>query len=201
MTTQADKSITIDTYNKTVVQHSNKFSETGARINDINKTFSYIKKVNPKVVEIGCGDGRDADEILKLTNDYIGVDLSDELLKIAKKRLPNANFVLEDFETYKFQNHLDIVFAFASLLHADKESVKNLLDNISKALNVGGVIFISTKYGEYERRIIDRGGPKVNFLYTPKIIEQLSPNKLKVIHSNIHEVRDQMWFEIILQKV
>jgi predicted TPR repeat methyltransferase len=86
MTSRHDKSITIDTYNKTAKIHSDKFTKYGARIDDIERAFSCIKKSNPKVVEIGCGDGRDAEEIIKRTNDYLGIDLSEELIKIAQKK-------------------------------------------------------------------------------------------------------------------
>ena len=82
MTNKKDKHQTIDTYNKTARAHSQKFEDYGAREDDVERAFSYINRQNPKVVEIGCGDGRDAVEILKRTNDYVGVDLSTVLSSV-----------------------------------------------------------------------------------------------------------------------
>jgi len=139
MTKKLDKKITIDTYNKTSKVHSTKFKKYGPRVADIEKAFSYVGKPNPKVLELGCGDGRDTKEILKRTNDYLGIDLSKELIKIAKKETPKARFILVDFEKINFMSGIDIVFAFAALLHSDKESVRDILAKAAKSLNKSGI--------------------------------------------------------------
>lgn len=60
----------IDVYNATAEEMTRKFAGIGSRVEDILQAFSYIQKDVPKVVEIGCGNGRDAREILKYTPDY-----------------------------------------------------------------------------------------------------------------------------------
>jgi SAM-dependent methyltransferase len=200
MTRKSDKDQTISTYDKTAKAHSQKFENYGARVDDIERAFSYIDKPNPKVIEIGCGDGRDASEILKKTNDYLGIDLSVELIKIAKKKVPQGSFKIADFETFEYPKELDIVFAFAAILHSNKESVRDLLDKVCQSLSPGGIFFISSKYGSYIRKIIYRGGPKVNFPYKPEDIKGLSPPELKTVYRDIRELRGQKWFTVILQK-
>ncbi len=93
------------------------------------------------------------------------------------------------------------MFAFAALLHSDKESVRDILVKVAKSLNKSGIFFISSKYGDYARKIIDRGGPKVNYLYTPSLMKELAPISLMVIHKNIQKIRGQKWFEMIFQKI
>lgn len=127
MTDKSEKEQTIDTYNKSARLHTDKFDEIDIRFDDIEKTFSYINKPNPKTIEFGCGNGRDAQEIVKRTNDYLGVDLSNELLKIARDKVPNANFKLDDFETLDLPRNTDIIFAFASLLHSNKKILRRFL--------------------------------------------------------------------------
>lgn len=200
MTKKSDKYQTIDTYNKTAKAHSQKFEKCGARVEDIKRAFSYIDKSNPKVIEIGCGDGRDAGEILKRTDDYLGIDLSVELIKIARKRVPQGSFKIADFETFDYPKGIDILFAFAAILHSDKRSVEELLGKVYRSLSSGGVFFISTKYGLYSRKVIDRGGPKVNFFYKPEDIEKLSPAGFKPVYQDIQDLRGQKWFTIILQR-
>ena len=65
------KQQTIETYNATAENMAKKFSDIGTRVEDIIQVFSYIQKDIPKVVEIGCGNGRDASEILKHTPNYL----------------------------------------------------------------------------------------------------------------------------------
>jgi len=65
------KQQTIDTYNATAEQMAVKFSDLGPRMSDIQRAFSYVMKFAPRVMEIGCGNGRDAQEILKHTDQYL----------------------------------------------------------------------------------------------------------------------------------
>lgn len=202
MTSNQDKKLTIDTYDGSALAHAQKFDEIGARAEDIKKALSYIRKIKPKIVEIGCGNGRDAKEIIKHTSDYVGVDLSKKLIELAKKNVPNAKFEIADLESYKFPERTDVVFAFASLLHSDKESVRKVLDEAFRSLSVGGVFFISLKYGKYHRETIDKEGhgPKVYYFYTSEDIQKLSPPGLTKVAQNIQDFKGQKWFSIILQK-
>jgi SAM-dependent methyltransferase len=202
MTSKEEKQQTIRTYNKTAKIHAQKFDEIGARIADIEKAFSYVKKSNPKTIELDCGNGRDAKEIIKHTNDYLGLDLSDEMVRLAKENVHEANFEVADLETYQFPDGADIIFAFASLLHSDRDSVKNVLKRAYKALNPGGIFFISSKHGRYHKETIDKEGhgPKTYYFYTPEEVESLSPLGFKIVYRYVHDFKGQKWFKLILQK-
>jgi hypothetical protein len=54
------KTQTIYTYNESAEALALKFDSLGARIDDIKETFLLTEKKNPKVIEIGCCNGRDA---------------------------------------------------------------------------------------------------------------------------------------------
>ncbi len=79
------KKQTIETYNKSVPALAKKFANFGPCIEDINRGFSCISKSNPNVLEIGCGYGREAKEILRLTDRYLGVDISETMIEMAKE--------------------------------------------------------------------------------------------------------------------
>ena len=83
---------TIETYNKSAKQLADKFDSLGTYAVDIEEVFDLVKKANPKVLEIGCANGRDALEILKRTNDYIGIDIAEQLIDIARRKIPRAKF-------------------------------------------------------------------------------------------------------------
>lgn len=200
MTSISDKKISVNNYNSAAKKYSQDFSKLGVNEN-IAKVFSYITKTNPKVVEIGCGDGKDAEEIIKYTNDYLGIDMSEEFIKIAKKRLPSANLILADLEEYEYESNIDVFYASAVILHSDKDSVSDLLNKLTDKLNVGGVIFISSKLGEYQRKeIIVQDNIKINFLYTPEIIKSMLKSNMEVIWEEKYEIVGQEWFKMIIQK-
>ncbi len=201
------KQETINTYNNNARTFADEFDSYGPRVKDVEKAFSYVKKSHPKVVEIGCGSGRDAREILKRTDDYTGIDIAEKLLQIAQENNPTGLFQHADLETYEFPEEVDIIFAFASLLHSDKESVGKVLQRASKTLASGGIIFISLKEAEeyQEKRVIEEHtGARTYFYYTPGEIEEMAP-ELKPVFLERQTLqgtdrRVTGWFSLILQK-
>jgi len=195
---------TVDTYNKHAAEFADYFQGIGSRRNDIEKTFELAgSPKNAKVVEIGCADGRDAKEIVKLTKNYTGFDIAEEFIKLAKANLPGVNFEVADAVTYNYSNNLDIVFAFASLLHLDKAEVKKVLEKVHAALKPGGVFFISLKRAPKYREFIKESaqGKRRFYFYNPKIIEQLAGLGYKVLFSE-ESLRDETdWFDIALKRL
>lgn len=195
------KEQTTETYNKSAKELANKFDNQGARITDIEDIFRVIKKNNPNTLEIGCGNGRDAKEILKYTNKYLGIDISRELIKLAKEKVPQGNFNVIDVENFEFPKNLDVVIAFASLLHNDEENVKIIFNKVFESLNDNGVFFVSLKYGDKYKEITknDEFGIRTFYLYSSDKIKELS-NKFKIIKEDIRDLRGQKWIDVLLQK-
>jgi len=196
------KTQTTESYNKNALAFAKKFNEIGTRVGDIKRAFSLIKKDDPKVVEIGCGNGRDAKEILKYTSNYLGVDISKELIKIAKKEISDGKFEVADFETFDFPENIDIIFAFSSLIHSNWDDTKKILDKLYKVLADKGIFYISLKYGNY-REIMkeDELGIRTNYFYSPEEIEKLAGKRYKTIYKEIQDLRGQKLFKIVLKKM
>lgn len=195
---------TVDTYNRSAKDLAEYFRGIGSRNDDIEKALKLAgNPTKPKIVEIGCGDGRDAKEIIKHTKDYVGFDISEGLIELAKKHVPGAKFEVADAVGYKYPSNLDVVFAFASLLHLDKDEVQQVLQIVSDKLKAGGIFYISLKFGDNYQEFIkhDKYGKRQFFLYNPEIIKQLAPKDLKVVHAQEETHGYTKWFEIALQKL
>lgn len=178
-----------------------KFNAVGARKDDIARAFSYIQATNPAVLEIGCGNGRDAAEIIKFTPDYLGIDYSQGMLDIARRDLPKARFDLVDVETFDFPPALDAIFAFASLLHSNKENLKVILGKAFVALKSGGVFFISLKKAPYQEELVEEElGIRTFYYYEPQDIRSLAGSQFNVVYEKVQTIRRQDWLEMILQK-
>ncbi len=193
---------TIRTYDLSAREMAKKFENIGPRVLDIDKTFSYVEKENPVTLEIGCGNGRDAREILKHTKEYTGLDISQKMIEIAKEGSPEATFLVADIENCNIPKNLDVVFSFASLLHSDKNAVKNILQNIRESLHMGGVVFISLKEDEYQQKTkTDEFGTRTYYFYTPELIEELAGSGYKALYKDRQDLRGQKWFSLIIQKI
>jgi len=196
-----NKNQTIETYNRSAAGLGKKFDRIGARVSDIEETFALVKKENPNVLEHGCGNGRDAQEIVKRTNEYYGIDISEELLKLAKEKVPGARFELGDISDFDFPEGIDIVFAFASLIHVTKEEFRTVLKKLYYTLNKGGVIRMSLKYSPNYGEVTqgDEFGIRNYYFYSPVDIKEMA-EKFEILKSKITEGRNEKWLEVILRK-
>ncbi len=195
------KTQTVDTYNTMAKQMGDKFDNVGARVKDVEETFALVAKTNPNVLEIGCGNGRDAVEISKNTNFYLGIDISTKLIELAREKLPTANFLVADIENYDLPPRLDIIFAFASLIHVPKESLSKILSKCLTSLNIGGVVRMSMKYSDLyvEFTKNDQYGTRTYYLYSDQDIRDLASDFV-IIKNETQEAVGQKWLEVILMK-
>jgi SAM-dependent methyltransferase len=196
------KEQTIQTYNRSAAGMAEKFNKIGRRTLDIERGLGYISKKNPKILEIGCGNGRDAKEIVRFAFDYVGMDISESMIKLAREYVPGTRFLVADIETFDFPDGIDVIFAFASLLHLDKSAIQNVLVRTHAALNVGGVFYISVKYDKYHEKIQkDEFGTRVFYYYDEETMKELAAKTgYAIIYENKQTIRGVDWLTIVLKK-
>src|SRR5579872_2945749 len=64
----------------------------------LNSFFSYLPE-HPKLLDAGCGPGRDCELMYQKGANVVGIDLSKGLLDQAKKKFPHITFVQANFLT------------------------------------------------------------------------------------------------------
>ena len=75
-----------------------------------------------KVLDLGCGTGRDASLFLPAGYDYTGIDLSDGMVFEAKKLFSKGKFMVMDLSNLEFDDELfDGIWSFAAYLHLPKK--------------------------------------------------------------------------------
>ncbi len=195
------KSQTIHTYNTSARAMVNKYNSIPARTEDIEELFAHISKPNPFILEIGCGTGRDAQEISKRTQHYLGLDVAAPFIDIARAAVPGAQFVVADVEEYTFPENIDAVFASASLIHTPKEKLSTLFKRIHQALLPGGLFRLSMKFAtEYRETTIESEfGIRTYYLYSQKQLEDMA-SLFTILRSELEEAQNQTWVEMLLQK-
>jgi SAM-dependent methyltransferase len=115
--------------------------------------LAKFKKLLPKgkVLEIGAGTGRDAKDLINLGYEYVGTDISDELLKIAREGIPGQKFIHQSVYDLSFPEKFDGFWASAVLLHIPKTRINDALKRIQSQLKPGAIGFISIKDGNDEK--------------------------------------------------
>ena len=199
------KQITIDTYNNSAKELAQYFRGIGSRTGDIELAIKLSGSNKPDVLEIGCGDGRDAKEIVNRAGSYIGFDISKELIKIAKNYVPNADFLVADATDFDYgTSKYDVVFAFASLLHLNEAEISDVLTKVCTSLKPNGVVFISLKLSDkYEEKIKqDKFGTRIFYFYNPEVIKEITKDNFIIIREDggFKTVGNTEWFETVLKK-
>jgi predicted TPR repeat methyltransferase len=192
-----------DTYNTSAKELSAYFRGIGSRIDDIECALKLAQKESgATVLEIGCGDGRDAAEIIQRVASYEGIDPSQGLLDIAKEKGLGGTFILDNAVDHTYPNQLDIIFAFASLLHVDKDDLYKVFHKAQDALRAGGIFYISVKEGDrYEERVqSDEYGERMFYYYNADIITTIAGDGFQTAYIEHRTIGSTQWLVIALKK-
>jgi SAM-dependent methyltransferase len=103
------------------------------------------------VLELGCGAGNHAAEMLARGFALRATDGSHEMAEIASRRL-NHPVATMRFDELDESEAFDGVWASACLLHVPKEDLAGILARIRRAMKAGGVFYASYKAGEGDGR-------------------------------------------------
>ncbi len=73
-------------------------------------------KGHEDILDIGCGDGKVTSRLANSTDgNVVGIDKSDTMIELAKKRYPNITFIQMDATKLTFKESFDIIFSNAVL--------------------------------------------------------------------------------------
>jgi predicted house-cleaning noncanonical NTP pyrophosphatase (MazG superfamily)/SAM-dependent methyltransferase len=194
---------TVNIYNESADKFAEYFKGIGPRQVHIKQALELAgNPKNPAVLELGCGDGRDAQVITDYTDNYKGIDISEGMVNLARKSLPTANFEVSDAVSYDFPDNLDVIYAFASLLHLDINEVKLVFEKAYKALRPGGVFYVSTKHRpEYTSEIkTDQFGKRLFYFYNAPIFTEMAGDSFEIVKNEVEHKNDTDWLEIAFRK-
>jgi len=128
---------------------------------DRSAVASVIKKFilenNPKskkILEIACGTGAILKYLSKKYKVY-GLDISEEMLSVAKKKVPKAKLSHQDMRNFKFSEKFDVILClFDSINHIIKFSDwEKVFINVQKHLNKGGIFIFDINTEKKLKRI------------------------------------------------
>ncbi|WP_121330621.1 class I SAM-dependent methyltransferase [Flavobacterium sp. 81] len=123
-------------------------------------------------------------------NDFsvTGIDLSSEMIELAKKASVKSNFKIMDILTLDFQKaSFDGIWASASLLHIPKNKITPVLQKLKEILIKDGILYISLKQGNGSELFTDIRYGGVDKYYVYYQLEEIE-NILKKIGFKILKI-------------
>ena len=142
--------ITLAHYN----QHAESFWE-GTRDHDVgqNRDALLDNLIGPgpfRILDFGCGPGRDLKAFRDLGHDAVGLDGAARFVELAR-RYSGCEVWLQDFLQLQLPpEYFDGIFANASLFHVPSQELPRVLKELWATLKAGGVLFSSNPRGDNE---------------------------------------------------
>ena len=124
---------------------------------DLSHVYArFVEHARPRgrVLDVGCGSGRDAAALKRLGFDVLAIDASAALVQLARAHSGVPCEVLR-MEHIAFHREFDAIWACASLLHLSKGALVNVLSRLRQALVENGVLYASVQVGDGERFLDD----------------------------------------------
>ncbi len=105
-----------------------------------------------KILNIGCGTGRHDLELNKFGYQIHGIDLSDDMINIARNNAPDNNgflYEVADARDFEAKTSYDIIISLFHVMSYQNtnEDIKKVFHNVSRALNKGGIFLFDAWYG------------------------------------------------------
>ena len=145
---------TIKSYEEKGEKYCDRTSEGGDREFQekmMDKTLRVLKTNKPRIIDLGCGDGRDTAYFREKGLDVTGIDLSKEMISIARKKYPDCTFLQMDMRDTIFPDDtFNCAWASASLIHIPKKELSHVEKEVYRILEPGGLFVFNFKIGEGE---------------------------------------------------
>lgn len=192
---------TLDYYNKNSEEYFN--STLNVDMTNTYKPFLKLVPKDGKILDLGCGSGRDSMNFMKLGYEVTAVDGAKELAKKASVLL-GKEVILSTFEELELKEKFHGIWACASLLHIKREDLKTVLNNLYNNLEDNGVFYMSFKYGEKE--YVDDKNRYFNCFTDESIISFINENTkfnildLYITEDKLGRVNEVKWVNLICNK-
>lgn len=194
------KNKTIDYYN----QNADAFIQGTVSVNFKEIQDKFLKLLTGKrILDFGCGSGRDTRYFLEAGFDVTAIDGSEELCKSASEYtgIQVKHMVFQELDE---EECYDGIWACSSILHLPKDELKIVMNKMGRALKLDGIIYTSFKYGNFE-------GERNGRFFTDFTLETFEDLIKAVKNINIEEYwitgdvrperENEKWLNLILRKI
>ena len=154
-----------------------------------------------RILDLGCGSGRDALAFKNMGYQIEAIDYSAELVKQASE-LTGIEVRLQSFYDLNEINTYDGIWACASLLHCERHRLVDVLQRMIQSLKANGVIYMSFKYGDQDREKDGREFTDLNEQQAGELLDHFNQVSLakQWISIDKRPDRTEQWLNLLWKK-
>jgi 2-polyprenyl-3-methyl-5-hydroxy-6-metoxy-1,4-benzoquinol methylase len=105
---------------------------------DIAQIMKFLPPAPAKILDVGVGSGWTSELLSKAGYEVTGIDISNDMIEIAKQRTCSVRFLVADYESGSIGETFDAAVIYDALHHSDDEYL--VIKNIYDALVPSGVL-------------------------------------------------------------
>lgn len=191
---------TIDYYNK----HAEEFTASTFEVDMESLYQPFLAELleSTRILDVGCGSGRDTLAFKNKGYQVDAIDYSEELVKKAS-RLTGIPIKLKSFYEIDDYEAYDGIWACASLLHCERNHLKEVIGKLVSALKPNGVLYMSFKYGNGDREKDGRQFTDLDEVQAKALLEQFD-NVQQIqqwVTVDKRPDRQEKWLNLLLRKL
>lgn len=191
---------TLEYYNKNAEAFAASTREI--KFTEIQDKFLNYLKPGARVLDFGCGPGRDTKYFLDQGLQVDAIDGSAEFVRMASEytQITVKQILFQDLDATELY---DGIWACSSILHLPGDELADVFGKMGRALVSQGIVYTSFKYGIGEG---ERNGRYFTDMTEDKITELLEKVELFIIEemwitSDVRPGREnEKWLNLILRK-
>ena len=184
--------------------HAKKFIQSTVNVDmsSLYQPFVSDLPAHAKVLDAGCGSGRDSLAFMNMGYSVDAFDASLEMVKYASQ-LTGLTVKQQTFEQLQEVKQYDGIWCCASLLHVPRNNLAAVMKNIANALKGNGVCYMSFKYGDEERKKDGRHFTDLTEDSLDKLINEIAGIKIQKTWINVDKRPDNtvQWLNVLLHKL
>ena len=191
---------TAEFYNEHIDEFADKYLSESFLDDELNR-FAELAP-GKKVLDVGCGPGNYSYMLSKRGFDVVGIDMSEKMVEIAKKKFSDIPFKHMDMTNLEFpSNTFDAVWSSASFIHVPKEMAFTTLFGFHRVLKPKGILFLNTmKEREGTSKSGFYGGRYFEF-YTEEDLNSLAAlGGFKIIEMYEKEDDRHVWLNVFARE-
>jgi len=148
----ASEIATVNFYDEIALRSIGVKSEKGFWSGQMDQFQGYLGK--GRILDVGCGAGRDVGALVQRGFDCVGVDPSEGMLLHARVNYPSCDFrCMHMYDLHDFPDGIfDGFWSSASIHHIQKSRVDAALSEIRRVTSPGGIGFVAVREGDGELR-------------------------------------------------
>ena len=169
---------TIDYYNRNADAYYR--NTVDADFDRLRRKFVSYLPEHGRIIDIGCGSGRDVKAFRDMGYEAVGLDASTEMARVAREQL-GIDVITGDMSEWIAEEPYDGIWCCASLLHLHEEKADRFLSNLKYNLKDNGIILISVKEGIETG--IDEKGRYIRNYTEEELVKYIEATGLEVLET------------------